>query len=241
MSGAGDDARCVLMFHRIVDACERDHDVSWESFTRLLDRLGEATRELTLDHGPAAVLTFDDGTADHAAVGERLAERGTPGVFFVSAGKLDPPAYLDEGGVAQLAGLGHEIGSHGIDHVRLERLSSTELRHELEASKERLGSLAGEEVRYFAPPGGSDHPQLVAELQRCGYLASRSTRWGIYRASVERWRIPCVPVTELTIRRGWVAAALERFALPPAMRAVGTAKNLLPAGPRSAIRSWSHR
>jgi peptidoglycan/xylan/chitin deacetylase (PgdA/CDA1 family) len=186
------DARCVLTFHRVVDARERDHDVTWASFARVVDAVHAATRELGLDEGGRlAVLTFDDGTSDHAAAGELLAKRGLPGIFFVSAGKVGRPGYLDDAGVRRLAALGHEIGSHGVGHVRLERLSSAELRRELEASREGLASLTAEEVRYFAPPGGSSHPELAAALERCGYRASRSMRWGIHSSSADRWHVPC--------------------------------------------------
>jgi hypothetical protein len=96
-------------------------------------------------------------------------------------------------------------------------------------------------VSYFAPTGGSHHPQLAEELRRAGYTASRSTRWGIYRPGSERFDIPCVPVTELTIARGWVAAAVERRQLPLAMRATYAAKRLLPDGARTSVRGWTHR
>jgi peptidoglycan/xylan/chitin deacetylase (PgdA/CDA1 family) len=243
MSARG-PALCVLAFHRVVDVRERDHDVSWPSFEHLLDLIeDEVTSDLHLTKGAGrgVVLSFDDGTEDHARVGAALAERGLRGLFFVPAGLVGSHGFLSDDGVRQLAAQYHTIGSHGLSNVRLDGLEPSALRREVQGSTAKLQNVIGTEVAYFSPVGGSEHPLLTEELERAGCTASRSMRWGIHRSEAERWRIPCVPVTELTIGRGWVEAALGQFALPRTMRVVGTAKNLIPAGPRTTIRGWSHR
>ena len=65
--------------HRVVDVPERDHDISWPSFFRVLDMIDdEVTTELRLgqDSGRGVVLTFDDGSTDHAGSDGRW-RRGT--------------------------------------------------------------------------------------------------------------------------------------------------------------------
>ncbi len=133
------------------------------------------------------------------------------------------------------------IGSHGFHNIRFDGLAPAELRREVRSSKERLEEVIGATVAYLAPPGGSEHPLLTQELGESGYSAARSVRWGIYRSEADRWRIPSVPVTELTIARGWVERVLTDWSLPWTMRAVWSAKELLPANARSAARAWSHR
>jgi peptidoglycan/xylan/chitin deacetylase (PgdA/CDA1 family) len=237
-------ARCVLTFHRVVDVHERDHDISWPSFFRVLDMIeDEVTTELRLgqDSGRSVVLTVDDGSADHAEVGRALAERHLPGIFFVPAGLLGSEGFLTEDQMRELHAQGHMIGSHGFHNVRFEDLAPAELRQEVRGSKQRLQEVLGATVTYLAPPGGSEHPLLAQELEESGYSAARSVRWGIHRSEADRWRIPCVPVTELTIARGWVERVLADWSLPLAMRAVWGAKELFPANVRSVVRAWSHR
>jgi peptidoglycan/xylan/chitin deacetylase (PgdA/CDA1 family) len=231
--------RFVLTFHRVVDRRDREHDVSWDSFRAVLDELAgmPVVTDLALDSdGSAAVLTFDDGTDDHLKVAEELAARALRGIFFVSVDKLGSPRYLAERDVSLLASAGHVIGSHGVSHVRLEQLDPTQLRREVAGSRDRLEELAGREVSCFAPPGGSRHPLLRGELERSGYTSCRSMRWGIHRSRAESLDIPCIPVTELTIARGWVSRALAQRRLPLAMRATYAAKELLPARGRAAVR-----
>ena len=237
-------ARCVLTFHRVVDVPERDHDISWPSFSRVLDMIeDEVTTELFLgqDNGGRVVLTFDDGSTDHAEVGRTLTERNLSGIFFVPAGLLGSEGSLTEDQLGELHGQSHIVGSHGFHNIRFDGLTPAELRREVRSSKERLEEVIGATVAYLAPPGGSEHPLLSQELEQSGYSAARSVRWGIYHSEADRWRIPCVPVTELTIARGWVERVLTDWSLPWAMRTVWGAKELLPANARSAVRASIHR
>ena len=236
--------RCVLMFHRIVEACERDHDVSWPSFLHVLDIIQDAvTTELDLNPsgGKAVVLTFDDGTFDHAAAGSALAARQLPGIFFVPAGLLGSGGFLTEAQICDLHAEGHVIGSHGFHNIRFDNLTPSELHQEVRGSKDRLEDVLGTAVAYLAPPGGSNHTLLVKELKESGFSAARSVRWGIHNRDADRWRIPCIPVTELTVSRGWVKRVLTRWSLPWTMRAVWGAKEFLPPDARSTVRAWTHR
>jgi hypothetical protein len=61
-------------------------------------------------------------------------------------------------------------------------------------------------------------------------------RWGVYVAGSDRWRIPVIPVTELTVRRGWVVQALMELRLPLAMRILRTGRRVLPTRVATAAR-----
>lgn len=244
MTSRYEPSRCILTFHRVTDEPTRDHDVSWPSFLQVLDSIeAEVSTELRLRarSGRSVVLTFDDGTADHAAIGRVLAERNLTGIFFVPAGAIGMPGFLTEAELREFIPAGHLVGSHGFHNVRFDRLTATELAQEVRGSKSRLEEILGAAVDYLAAPGGSTHPVLVKQLEEAGFSAARSVRWGIHRSDQDRWRIPCVPVTELTISRRWVQRAITAWRLPPAMRFVWTAKELLPAGVRANMRNWSHR
>lgn len=235
--------QCVLTFHRIVAGRERDHDVIWNSFSSLLDVINESRAVVTSSFDPSRgglALTLDDGTVDHAAVGEELARRKLRGIFFIAPTKLGTPGYLSEVDVRRLSELGHIVGAHGLRHVRLGGLSQEEIRQEVAGSKQCLEEILGIPVQYFAPPGGEGSPYLRAELERAGFVASRTMRWGISRPGGDQLGIPCVPVTELTIGRGWVATALARGRLPILMRGAWVAKSLTPRRSYPAIRRFAH-
>jgi len=71
---------------------------------------------------------------------------------------------------------------------------------------------------------------LTSILRAEAFRASRSMRWGVYRDPRDRWEIPCVPVTEYTWHKRWVAYAMDRHSLPLSMRFGRTVKDALPAG-----------
>jgi peptidoglycan/xylan/chitin deacetylase (PgdA/CDA1 family) len=244
MSPAAHRGCCVLTFHRIVDAPERDHDVSRRSFDALLDRLAAAgqsfTTELARPEDHALALTFDDGSADHLEVAERLAARDVRAVFFVPSASLGRPTALSADGCRQLVALGHTVGSHARDHAPLAHLPSAELRAQVEESKARLEEITGTSVTTFAPPGGVGHSALADELERAGYETSRSTSWGFYRSPEQHWRVPCLPVTEFTLRRGWIDAAIARWSLPAAMRVGSAVRRIVPASAAARLRGRLH-
>jgi peptidoglycan/xylan/chitin deacetylase (PgdA/CDA1 family) len=235
----------VLAFHRVVASRERDHDLTRAAFVDFVDRV-YAAHEITvalhpMPPGRRVVLSFDDATSDHTFVAEELARRGLPGLFFVPSGRLGAAGHLDRAELVRLRALGHTIGSHGVTHRLLDRLSQSDRAEELQRSKADLEGILGESVVYFAPPGGVVAGGLDGLLAESGYRASRSMRWGIYTSERERWQIPVLPVTELTVQRGWLDTALATWRVPTLMRAVAAGRRLTPATLRPRLRSAAHR
>jgi peptidoglycan/xylan/chitin deacetylase (PgdA/CDA1 family) len=220
----------VLTLHRVVDERERAHDVRRESLRWLLDTVAHLSfsTELARPAPGSVVLTFDDATGDHLDLARVLAARGIHAVFFASLADVGRPGHLDQAGLRELADAGHVVGSHAVDHAPLSGLPPHELRREVAESKAGLEQILERPVRFFAPPGGIGHPALGDELERAGYDASRSMRWGFYRARGDRWRVPCLPVTEYTLRSGWIAHAALRGTLPISMRAASVARAVMP-------------
>ena len=63
-------------------------------------------------------ITFDDGNASDVEVAlPALRERGLAATFFVCAGRIGEPGYLDADQLRELADAGMSVGSHGWDHV----------------------------------------------------------------------------------------------------------------------------
>jgi hypothetical protein len=83
---------------------------------------------------------------------------------------------------------------------------------------------------------------LREQLERHGYLATRSMRWGVHRSRADRWEIPCLPVTAPTMRQGWITTAVATGRLPAAgMRALRAGKALLPARLKQVFRRAAGR
>ena len=231
----------VLTFHRVVDRLEQDHDLSWGSFLRLTDSVPATIADLEEGLAPQAVaMTFDDGTEDHLRAAEELRRRGLWAIFFIPAGHVGMPGYLDAGQVHELASMGHVVGSHALHHQPLDGISRERLRHQVRESRIRLEDICQKPVLFFAPPGGIGHEGLVPALKSEAYRACRSMRWGIYRDSTQRWDIPCVPVTEYTWQEGWVRHSIDRHSLSLSMRLGGRVKDELPAWLTKSIRGRLH-
>jgi peptidoglycan/xylan/chitin deacetylase (PgdA/CDA1 family) len=220
----------------------------WKSFRDLLDTIVLGGRSIETRLGSDAplrrtsvALTFDDGTDDHLQVGRELASRGMAGIFFVPAGKVGTPGRLTFQQVRELHALGHLLGSHSFSDRPLRKgISYQRIQIELGDSKAFLEDALGSDVSYFAPPGGIGYRWLSGEIERFGYQASRSMVWGIYRSLRKRWTIPCVPVTEFTLARGWVRAALSTHTLPFVMKSAWTIKSMVPGTARVSMRKVLH-
>lgn len=120
--------------------------------------------------GAAAMLTFDDGGASAPAIADELERQGWRGAFFVVSGRLGTPGFIDGGVVRELAGRGHEIGSHSHTHPSyMGRLGSRELAYEWSTSRELLGELLGRPPRSAAVPGGSVSREVIAQAAAAGY------------------------------------------------------------------------
>lgn len=157
----------VLNFHGIgtpereLADGERDVCVDPRQFAEILD----------LVQGRDDVrLTFDDG--NRSDVGEALPEllrRGLRAEFFVCAGRLGAPGFLDGGDVRKLRRAGMPVGSHGMDHVPWRRLSRPDLEREIVESKRLLERALGAPVDAAACPFGSYDRRILGALRAAGF------------------------------------------------------------------------
>jgi len=114
-------------------------------------------------------ITFDDGGASAARVGELLAGAGWVGHFFVPVDFIGRPGFLDRDGVAALAGMGHVVGSHSCSHqVPMTRLPEERLREEWRRSVDVLSEIIGSEVSSASVPGGYWSKRVVRSAAASG-------------------------------------------------------------------------
>ena len=168
-----------LTFHGIgdverhLDPGERSVWVSRESFLAVLDSV--AGRE-------DVRITFDDGNAsDLAHALPALRARGLSATFFVVAGRMGTPGFLDAAGVRALAAAGMDIGSHGMRHRPWRRLDERALHEELVEAKRLLERVVERPVTEAACPFGAYDRRTLRTLRRSGYRAVYTSDRGTAR------------------------------------------------------------
>lgn len=197
MSGA----RLVLNFHGIGepwDGVPPDEVPYWcalDDWLHLADAIAELDRS-----GPVPVeVTFDDGNlsdVEHAL--PALLERGLRATFFVCAGRIGEPRYLDDDGLRHLREHGMAVGSHGWAHVDLRRVDDDGLQREAVGSQERLGG-----VDEFAIPFGSYDRRVLKALR--GHRRLYSSDRGLARDGAR-------PVPRESYVLGWEPTTPHRLA-----------------------------
>jgi peptidoglycan/xylan/chitin deacetylase (PgdA/CDA1 family) len=169
-----------LTFHgvgeplRPLDPGEASVWVGLETFVAVLDRVAERT-----DVG----ISFDDGNiSDIERALPALRERGLRATFFVVAGRLGAPHFLDEGDLRSLVAAGMEIGSHGMRHRPWRGLDRHALHEELVEAKAILEGVAGRPVTRASCPFGSYDRRVLGTLRRCGYHQVYTSDGGMARS-----------------------------------------------------------
>lgn len=152
---------------------------------------------------PAVALTFDDAYASFPTALEILESKAFPVTLFVPSGRLGGQNTWDEGtgcdvslmsaaGVAEAAGRGVDVQSHGHMHVDLTAVGAAAAREDLEASVETLTELTGRPPRYLAYPWGRHDATTRGLAAGAGFLAAFAVHrpsgdlFGLERVQIER-------------------------------------------------------
>lgn len=125
-------------------------------------------------------VSFDDGYQsiyDNALpILENLEIKTTQNII-TSFPDVDP-FFMTSAELLAMYNLGHELGSHSVDHADLTTLTPTELNGELADSKAFLESLTGGTVVDFAYPYGIYNDAVIAAVRQY-YLAARCSVFGM--------------------------------------------------------------
>lgn len=128
-------------------------------------------------------LTFDDGyQCSYKYALPILQKYQIYATFYVSSNLLNQSDYLTSDQVVTMSRLGHEIGSHALNHRKLTNLSSIEMNQELIGSKQFLETLIQSPVESFAAPYGALNHQIYTWIQKY-YKSNRTTTRGFNRVS----------------------------------------------------------
>ena len=126
-------------------------------------------------------LTFDDGwAAQYTLARQPLLDHGVRGTFYIVTRAVAEhwSGFLDTAQLRQLANDGNEIGSHTVDHARIETSTDPQLDYQLAESKRWLEANITSPIRQFASPFGVINDRLVSAAKRY-YQSYRSTMPGL--------------------------------------------------------------
>ncbi len=190
-----------LTFHGVGElprAPERGEERFWldlDSFGSALDAIADR---------PDVRITFDDGNmSDVAHALPALRRRGLNATFFVVAGRLGSPGFLDEQGVRTLLDAGMTIGCHGMRHRPWRGLDNSALREELVVARQALEAIVEQPVTEAACPFGSYDRRVLTFLRRRGYERVYTSDRGLTRP--DAWLQP-----RTSLESGQGAEAVER-------------------------------
>lgn len=122
------------------------------------------------------ILTFDDGNRDNYTNAFPILKKyGYTATFFIKLNNAN------KGGMSwkemkELQKAGNIIGSHSINHNNMSKMSNTELRYELEESKNILEKNLETKIKYFCYPGGEYSARTIQAIKNAGYLAATTTK-----------------------------------------------------------------
>jgi peptidoglycan/xylan/chitin deacetylase (PgdA/CDA1 family) len=177
--------------------------------------------------GKRALLSFDDGTADHyKTVFPLLRTNQAQGVFFVPTASLNQPGYLSAGQVKEMAAAGQVIGLHGHEHRRMDTMSEAEIRRQFALSQKIIGDITETKPVVFAPPGGFVNDRVRQVCRESGVRLIRTMRWG-YNEKSELMALETMPVNRHMTERKF-RKRLESRTPPLLYAGKETLKKLVP-------------
>lgn len=138
---------------------------------------------------PTLKITFDDGNKSDVAVAlPLLLQNSLTAKFFVCAGRIGEPGYLDRDDLTMLLNAGMQLGSHGMHHVNLRHTSAEQLDDEINMAREIIGDACGIPINEIAIPFGSYDRRVLKHLNSSHWNAVFSSDGGVCNAG--RWLRP---------------------------------------------------
>ncbi len=126
-----------------------------------------------------------------------LDDHGAKGTFFT----LGWVAERFPNVVKKIVANGHELGSHGYGHHRIQEFTPQAFRQDIEAAKKILEDLSGHEVRGYRAPSFSIAKNTMwafNEIKACGYAYSSS----VYPVKHDLYGIPDAPRFPYRVENG---------------------------------------
>lgn len=129
---------------------------------------------------PLISITFDDGWQSAYASGAKLCDDvGFRGTFYVNPGSIDnDKSFMKKPELQDLKKRGHQIASHGYDHIDMTSINHDELTRQLAAARGYFEKNLGLQNIDFATPYGKDDQEVQAVIRQ-HYRSHRGTETGV--------------------------------------------------------------
>jgi len=215
--------RLVVTFHGLgeipsrIGSSESRYWCDAKRFESILDAIPNVEKEA----GLPVEITFDDGNASDCDIAlPALAKRQLSAKFFVCAGRIGKPGYLDADAIRALLQAGMDIGSHGWNHVDWRRIARSTLATEIQSALDEIGSVTGRVVDEVGIPFGGYNARILAELKRSRVRRVYTSDGGL--ASSRSWLVPRLSYSTLWSEDAlFLAATRKDGAVVTARRMIG--------------------
>lgn len=119
------------------------------------------------------MITFDDTSEEHYTIARpELEKYGFKGAFFIMTVSIGRPGYMSKEQIKDLSDKGHVIASHTYDHHNVKKYEGEDWDKQMLKPKQKLESITGKSVDYFAYPFGEWKAAAIPELQKRNYKAA---------------------------------------------------------------------
>ncbi len=128
---------------------------------------------------PLVSLTFDDGWQSAYVNGVPLLdEYGFKATFYLNPSALDTSVFVSSDEVTALEKDGHELASHGYEHLDFTTLNKSSINYQLEHAYQYFKQVRNEQTIDFATPFGGTDSQVTSYARKY-YASLRSTQSGL--------------------------------------------------------------
>jgi peptidoglycan/xylan/chitin deacetylase (PgdA/CDA1 family) len=189
------------------------------------------TEALGYPGGQNVCITFDDGCeTDLIAAAPVLREFGFNATFYLTAGFIGTPGYLNAGQVRDLDAQGFQIGCHSMTHPYLSDLPEPELKREIVDAKLKIEEILGHSIEHFSCPGGRYDRRTLQMAQQAGFITVANSQFHANSPSTSPYQLGRVAMLrDLSIEafgdvcrgRGLWKKRLQHQARRSAQRALG--------------------
>jgi len=151
---------------------------------------------------PSVCITFDDGCeTDLIAAAPVLREFSFNATFYLTAGFVGTPGYLNSSQVRDLDAQGFQIGCHSMTHPYLSDLTEPELRREVVDAKLQIETIVGHPIEHFSCPGGRYDRRTLQMARHAGFRTVANSQFYANSSSISPYELGRVAMLrDLTIK-----------------------------------------
>ena len=153
------------------------------------------------------MLTFDDTDEEQYTIGAtEMAKYGFKGVYFIMTISIGRPRYMSKEQLKALADSGHTVAAHTWDHHNVKNYGEADWDVQFAKPKEKIESITGKPVEYFAYPFGVWKKEAIPELEKRGYKAAFQLS-----ANVRDTAAPLYTLRRMIVPGTWDTKAMQKW------------------------------